>query len=265
MAGSAAKPKWYVDTCLSPRFPKVWSPAWMDVEGDEATFTKTNEADGDQSKPIRWEQWLGLVERGRPNSLILERLNPPRTYKRAPGPGAVRRVEWKHLAMKHLRNRRVVFHTDSAKSYKLRVDGVLHDRVVHAKKRVLVKGKFIWKAPDYVKVVEHRGARSPEAAQGEGRDPDHRSGLALHERSNFPESAYPGRDHASAEQNSFSTVRILETRHRPLARDWEPLHVGHAELRAAHVIEAFSSAKISVLTFARAGANNRKHVCCIHA
>ena len=58
--------------------------SWMDVEGDEATFTKTNEADGDQSKPIRWEQWLGLVERGRPNSLILERLNPPRTYKRAP-------------------------------------------------------------------------------------------------------------------------------------------------------------------------------------
>ena len=137
--------------------------SWMDVEGDEATFTKTNEADGDQSKPIRWEQWLGLVERGRPNSLILERLNPPRTYKRAPGPGAVRRVEWKHLAMKHLRNRRVVFHTDSAKSYKLRVDGVLHDRVVHAKKRVLVKGKFIWKAPDYVKVVEHRvpGRRKP--------------------------------------------------------------------------------------------------------
>ena len=91
------------------------------------------------SKPIRWEQWLGLVERGRvePDSLILERLNPPRTYKRAPGPGAVRRVEWKPLADKHLRNRSVIFHTDSAKSYKLRVDGVLHDRVVHAKKRVL--------------------------------------------------------------------------------------------------------------------------------
>ena len=32
--------------------------SWMDVEGDEATVTKTNEADGDQSKPIRWEQWL---------------------------------------------------------------------------------------------------------------------------------------------------------------------------------------------------------------
>ena len=98
--------------------------SWMDVEGDEATFTKTNEAEvaGDKSKPIRWEQWLGFVERGRPDSLILERLNPPRTYKRAPGPGAIRRVEWKPLAMKHLRNRRVVFHTDSAKSYKLRVD-----------------------------------------------------------------------------------------------------------------------------------------------
>ncbi|OLQ09053.1 hypothetical protein AK812_SmicGene7355 [Symbiodinium microadriaticum] len=139
--------------------------SWMDVEGDEATFTKTNEAEvaGDKSKPIRWEQWLGFVERGRPDSLILERLNPPCTYKRAPGPGAIRRVEWKPLAMKHLRNRRVVFHTDSAKSYKLRVDGVVHDRVVHAKKRVLVNGKFILKAPTYVKVVEHRvpGRKKP--------------------------------------------------------------------------------------------------------
>ena len=128
-----------------------------------STTTISPDAFFDLIEPIRWEQWLGLVERGRPNSLILEPLNPPRTYKRAPGPGAVRRVEWKHLAMKHLRNRRVVFHTDSAKSYKLRVDGVLHDRVVHAKKRVLVKGKFIWKAPDYVKVVEHRvpGRRKP--------------------------------------------------------------------------------------------------------
>ena len=88
----------------------------MDVEGDEATFARTHEDTGDRSKPICSEQWLRLVERGRPHSLILERLNPPRTYKGAPGPDAVRRVEWKPLADKHLRNRSVTFHTDSAKS-----------------------------------------------------------------------------------------------------------------------------------------------------
>ena len=71
--------------------------------------------------------------------------------------------------MKHLRNRRVFAHTDSAKSYNLRVDGVLHDRVVHARKRVLVKGKFVERL---VKMVEHRVhgvARSrPKSSIGPG-------------------------------------------------------------------------------------------------
>ena len=137
--------------------------SWVDVEGDEATFCKTTVKDGDTEKPVKWEQWLGILERGRPESLILERLNPPRTAKRAPGPGAVRKVEWKPLADKLLKGRAVVFHTDSAKSYKLRVQGIIHDNVVHAKKRVKINGKFVWKAPTYVKVTSHRipGRKSP--------------------------------------------------------------------------------------------------------
>ena len=78
-----------------------------------------------QDKPVRSEQWLGLVERGRPASLILESLNPPRTASHAPGPGAIRKVEWHPIAKKHLKKRAVIFHTDSAKSYKQRVEGVL--------------------------------------------------------------------------------------------------------------------------------------------
>jgi hypothetical protein len=35
---------------------------------------------------------------------------------RAPGPGAIRKVEWKPLAVKWLQNREVILHTDSAKS-----------------------------------------------------------------------------------------------------------------------------------------------------
>ena len=48
--------------------------SWVDVEGDEATFCKTTVKDGDTEKPVKWEQWLGILERGRPESLILERL-----------------------------------------------------------------------------------------------------------------------------------------------------------------------------------------------
>ena len=65
-------------------------------------------------------------------------------------------MEWKALANKLLRSRRVVLHTDSAKSYKLKVDGVIHDRVVHCNKRVQVNGTFRWLKPHYVKLVTHK-------------------------------------------------------------------------------------------------------------
>ena len=83
-------------------------------------------------------------------------LDPKLTVKRAPGPGAIRKLEWKTLGNKLLHKRRVVLHTDSAKSYKLKIEGVLHDRVVHAKKRVKVDGKFRWLKPRYVKLVKHK-------------------------------------------------------------------------------------------------------------
>ena len=87
-----------------------------------------------KGETIMWEQWAGVVQRGRPETLVLHRLNPKLTSKRAPGPGAMRRVEWKTLGEKLLKNRKVVLHTDSAKSYKLTIKGVIHDRVVHCKK-----------------------------------------------------------------------------------------------------------------------------------
>ena len=120
---------------------------WVDVEGDEASFTKSNmlgvDPEVDPKKPVRWEQWLGLVQRGRPESLILERLNPPPSEVRAPGPGAVRKVEWLPLAKKHLQGNHIIFHTDAARSYTAKVDHVLHDNV-HAKKRKVIDGKVTW-------------------------------------------------------------------------------------------------------------------------
>ena len=107
---------------------------WADVEGDEATFDKrdlTNDAElshqikGDHC--LLWEQWCGLVQRGRPETLVLARLQPPLTIPRAPGPGPITKKDWKPLAQKHLANRKIIFHTDSAKAYKLKLPGVIHD------------------------------------------------------------------------------------------------------------------------------------------
>ena len=133
---------------------------WVGVEGDEASFTKSNmlgvDPEADPKKPVRWEQWLGLVQRGRPESLILERLNPPPSEVRAPGPGAVRKVEWLPLAKKHVQGNHIIFHTDAARSYTAKVDQVLHDNVVHAKKRKVIDGKVTWIKPNYVTVVSHK-------------------------------------------------------------------------------------------------------------
>ena len=102
-----------------------------------------------------WEQWAGIIQRGRPESLVLCRLKPKLTVKRAPGPGASRRIEWKTIGAKFLRDRNVVLHTDSAKSYKLAMPGIIHDRVVHCKKRVKRNGKYVWMQPKYVSLVKH--------------------------------------------------------------------------------------------------------------
>ena len=137
---------------------------WQDVEADEATFDKRNIANVLEFKhlvkskkgTIMWEQWGGIIQTGRPTSLVLRRLTPKVTVLRAPGPGAIRRVEWKALANEFLCDRKVVLHTDSAKSYRLKVPGVLHDRVVHCKKRVKVQGKWRWQPPHYIRLVKHK-------------------------------------------------------------------------------------------------------------
>ena len=133
---------------------------WVDVEADEATFDRCDMSSVDPTKVkgkscILWEQWCGLVERGRPETLVLHRLKPNLTPKRAPGPGPIRKIEWRPLAKKHLEHRKIIFHTDSARSYKLKLEDVYHDHVVHQKKRVKVKGKWTWRLPTYVKTVVH--------------------------------------------------------------------------------------------------------------
>ena len=94
---------------------------WCDVEADEVDLGKgflDDTTDG-QKKGVTtaWEQWGALVERGRPESLRLFRLNPAATNTRAPGPGPICKRDWKPIAHKHLLGRRVILHADGARAY----------------------------------------------------------------------------------------------------------------------------------------------------
>ncbi|CAK0908582.1 unnamed protein product [Prorocentrum cordatum] len=99
--------------------------------------------DAATDKPVIWEQWGGMVQRGDQKSLVLFKLDPAKTKRRAPGPGPIRKRDWKPLAYKWVHKRNIILHTDGARSYKLKLEGVKHDWVVHAKKRVMVTGKWI--------------------------------------------------------------------------------------------------------------------------
>ena len=107
---------------------------WMDIEADEVTFNSTDLKDlaDDSNRPVIWEQWSAIAQRGWPDTWS-NRLQPKISAKRAPGPGAIRKVEWKPLAKKHLKHRCVILHADAAKSYRLRT-GVLYVHVRHCKK-----------------------------------------------------------------------------------------------------------------------------------
>ena len=83
-----------------------------------------------------------MVKRGHPETLVLHRLNPKMSEPRAPGPGAIRKVEWAPLANKWLKDKNIILHTDAAKSYKLKLSGIVHDQVIHCKKKMKVNGKW---------------------------------------------------------------------------------------------------------------------------
>ena len=130
---------------------------WTDIEADEVDLGKEDFMQpGATRRKVRWEQWGGIVERGQPHTLRLYRLKPTLTRKRAPGPGPISRRDWAPIAQKCLANRNVILHTDGARACKLKLPGVLHDNVVHQKKRVKVNGKYVWMKPHYTKVCKHK-------------------------------------------------------------------------------------------------------------
>ena len=128
----------------------------MDAEADEVDVTKDVDTENpDDQRPVVWEQWGGLVMRGFPKTLVLNRLNPKKTKLRAPGPGPIRKLDWTPVAKKHIKGKKIVLHTDGARTYKLRINGVIHDQAIHKKKRVIENGVAKWIKPKYSKIVCH--------------------------------------------------------------------------------------------------------------
>ena len=112
--------KHYVEDTQKTMTFKYPNKKWLDIEVDEATFDK---------------------------SLV--------PLEDAPGPGAIRKTEWKPIAKRWLKDTNVVLHSDSARSYKGKISGVLHDAVIHQKKKMKVNGKWVWKLPKYVTMKTH--------------------------------------------------------------------------------------------------------------
>ena len=101
---------WLTRHFLAPRWITytLWRvsvmESWVDIGADEVTFNSAglkNFAD-DAEKPVVWKQWCGLIERGRPETLLHHRLTCKMSAKRAPGPGAIRKVEWQPLCVSSL-------------------------------------------------------------------------------------------------------------------------------------------------------------------
>ena len=108
----------------------------MYVEADEVDLGKGLVENYDKPKlNTKWEQWLGVIQRGSPGSLRLIRLDPPPTKSRSPGSGPIRKRDWKPVAKQYLEGRRIVLHTDGARAYKLKLDQCQHCNVVHKKSK----------------------------------------------------------------------------------------------------------------------------------
>ena len=88
-----------------------------------------------------------------PETLVLHRLTPALAAARAPGPGAIRKVEWKPIAEKLLQNKKA-FQTDAAKSY--RAPWRLARQCGALQEGIKVKGKWRWQLPKYVRIATHK-------------------------------------------------------------------------------------------------------------
>ena len=96
------------------------------------------------------------------------------------------------LGVKHLKDGKVVLHTDSARSYKLKLSGVVHDSVVHCKKRMKIRGKYHWVKPKYVTLKTHKLPNGEKIVRKAGTQHIDRAWRFLKERLDLHQFFSPG-------------------------------------------------------------------------
>ena len=87
-------------------------------------------------KPLSWISYIGMIQRGLPDSLKLYALPIKQTTRRAPGPGPIDSPTWQQISSEQFVGSKVVIHTDSARAYRAPVKGCLQTMVVHQLKKV---------------------------------------------------------------------------------------------------------------------------------
>ena len=93
------------------------------------------------------------MARGRPDTLVLEKLPIKETTGRAPGPGPIQLSTWRIYAERYISKAPLVLHTDAAKAYSKPIEGVLHTKVIHQQKKEKKKVNGKWVKPHFTKKV----------------------------------------------------------------------------------------------------------------
>ena len=134
--------------------------SWRDAEVDEVSTKKklvwrppTNPGQDATAAVARmeWDSWLGMQERGKPESLVLIQLRSALPSRPPQALGPITKEMWTPIAKKLLENRKIILHTDGARAYRVRVQGMRRDSVIHKKKKV----NGVWKKPKFAKPNTH--------------------------------------------------------------------------------------------------------------
>eukprot|EP00971_Amphidinium_carterae_P310920 6178824-Amphidinium_carterae.1 len=96
------------------------------------------------------------MERGRPETLLLIQLPVRKTRPPSPGPGPLRKTDWKPIALQYLEGSHIILHSYSAKAHDMPSEDVVRDRVplrvVHQPKKV--KGRWLMPKDTYFHSID---------------------------------------------------------------------------------------------------------------
>ena len=110
---------------------------WTECEADEVTVRAKKTKN---TQRVTWFQFCGLITRGDRKSLMLLKMRTKSTWLKRTGkgkgspasPGPISKAEWQPMATKHLKLRKIILHTDGARSYRFtKLPGVKVTQVKH--------------------------------------------------------------------------------------------------------------------------------------